>query len=44
MIGYELVIADTIGIEMGDSNYVFGTIIDAAYLPDGALYQNREDP
>lgn len=37
MIGYELVIADTIGIEMGDSNYVFGTIVDAAYLPDGRI-------
>jgi hypothetical protein len=37
MIDYELVIADTIGIEMGDSNYVFGTIIDGAYLPDGRI-------
>ncbi len=37
MIEYELVIADTIGIEMGDSDYVFGTIIDAAYLPDGRI-------
>ena len=31
----ELVIADTIGIEIGDSNYVFGAIIDAAFMPDG---------
>lgn len=37
MINYELVIADTIGIEMGDSDYVFGTIIDATYLPDGRI-------
>jgi hypothetical protein len=37
LINYELVIADTIGIEIGDSNYVFGTIIDAAYLPDGRI-------
>ncbi len=30
---------------MGDSNYVFGTIIDAAYLPDGriALLDARKD-
>ncbi len=33
----ELVIADTIGIEIGDSNYVFGTIIDAAFMPDGRI-------
>ena len=33
----ELVIADTIGIEIGDSNYVFGTIIDAAFMPDGGI-------
>ena len=33
----ELVIADTIGIEMGDSNYVFGAIIDAAFMPDGRI-------
>ncbi len=33
----ELVIADTIGIEIGDSNYVFGAIIDAAFMPDGRI-------
>lgn len=33
----ELVIADTIGIEIGDSNYVFGTVIDAAFMPDGRI-------
>lgn len=43
--GYELIISDTIGIEMGDSNYMFGTIIDAAFLPDGriALLDMRKD-
>ncbi len=33
----KLVIADTIGIELGDSNYVFGAIIDAAFMPDGRI-------
>ncbi len=33
----ELVIADTIGIEIGDSNYMFGAIIDAAFMPDGRI-------
>jgi len=37
MINYELGAADTIGIEMGDPDYVFGAIIDAAYLPDGRI-------
>ncbi|MCD4775386.1 MAG: hypothetical protein K8S15_04955, partial [Candidatus Aegiribacteria sp.] len=31
---YDLMKVDSIGIESGDSNYVFGTIIDAAYLND----------
>ncbi len=34
---FDLVKADSIGIELGDSNYVFGTIIDAAYLIDGRI-------
>lgn len=34
---YDLVKVDSIGIEFGDSNYVFGTIIDAAYLIDGRI-------
>lgn len=34
---YDLVIVDSIGIEIGDSNYVFGTIIDATYLIDGRI-------
>jgi hypothetical protein len=33
----ELIIVDTIGIEMGDSNYIFGAIIDAAFMPDGRI-------
>lgn len=35
--GYDLVKADSIGVELGDSNYVFGAIIDAAYLNDGRI-------
>ncbi|MCK4504824.1 MAG: 6-bladed beta-propeller [Candidatus Aegiribacteria sp.] len=31
---YDLMKVDSIGIELGDSNYVFGTIIDATYLID----------
>lgn len=31
---YDLIKVDSIGIEWGDSNYVFGTIIDATYLND----------
>ncbi len=34
---YDLVKVDSIGIEIGDSNYVFGTIIDATYLIDGRI-------
>lgn len=34
---YNLVKSDSIGIEIGDSNYVFGTIIDATYLTDGRI-------
>ncbi|MCD4709083.1 MAG: 6-bladed beta-propeller, partial [Candidatus Sabulitectum sp.] len=34
---YDLVKADSIGIELGDSNYVFGAIIDAVYLVDGRI-------
>ena len=29
--------ADSIGIEMGDSNYVFGSISDFDYAPDGRI-------
>ncbi len=32
-----LYIADSIGIEMGDSNYVFGSISDFDYAPDGRI-------
>ncbi len=32
-----LYIADSIGIEMGDSNYVFGSISDFEYAPDGEI-------
>jgi len=28
---------DSIGIELGDSNYVFGNIIDADFMPDGRI-------
>ncbi len=28
---------DSIGIEIGDSNYVFGNILDADFLPDGRI-------
>lgn len=34
---YDLIKVDSIGIELGDSNYVFGTIIDAACLTDGRI-------
>lgn len=33
----ELHIADTIGVEIEDTNYVFGAIIDADYLPSGNI-------
>jgi hypothetical protein len=32
-----LYIADSIGIEMGDSNYVFGSISDFDHAPDGSI-------
>lgn len=34
---YDLVKVDSIGIELGDSNYVFGAILDAVYLTDGRI-------
>ncbi len=34
---YDLIKADSIGFEFGDSNYVFGAIIDATYLIDGRI-------
>jgi hypothetical protein len=34
---YDVVKIDSIGLEMGDSNYVFATIIDAATLSDGRI-------
>ena len=34
---YDLIKVDSIGIELGDSNYVFGAIIDATYLVDGRI-------
>jgi len=34
---YDLVKSDSIGIELGDSNYVFGAILDAVYLSDGRI-------
>jgi len=33
----ELEVADTIGVELGDSNYVFGAVIDAEFLHDGNI-------
>ena len=33
----QLSIRDTIGVEMGDPNYVFGAIVDATFLPDGRI-------
>lgn len=41
---YDLVKVDSIGIEIGDSNYVFGTIIDATYLIDGRIALLLNDP
>ena len=32
-----LVIQDSIGVELGDSNLVFGTIVGAQYLPNGNI-------
>jgi len=34
---YDLIKTDSIGAEMGDTNYVFGAIIDATYLADGRI-------
>ncbi len=34
---YDLIKVDSIGIDIGDSNYVFGMIIDATYLTDGRI-------
>jgi hypothetical protein len=30
-------VTDTIGVEMGDSSYVFGMLMEASYLPDGSV-------
>ncbi len=32
-----LIISDSIGIELGDSNYMFGSIMDVDILPDGRI-------
>ncbi len=34
---FDFIKTDSLGIELGDSNYVFGTIIDAAFMPDGRI-------
>lgn len=34
---YDLIKLDSIGIDIGDSNYVFGMIVDATYLIDGRI-------
>lgn len=34
---FDLVRVDSIGIELGDSNYVFGAVIDAVVLTDGRI-------
>lgn len=34
---YDLVKVDSIGVELGDSNYVFGAVIDAVVLTDGRI-------
>ncbi len=36
-IDHWLAITDSIGVEMGDSNLVFGQIVDAQFLPDGNI-------
>ncbi len=33
----DLVIIDSIGIELGDTNYVFGAILDGCFLSDGRI-------
>lgn len=35
--GFTITKVDSIGVELGDSNCVFGTIIDAGFLPDGRI-------
>jgi len=32
-----IAITDTIGVELGDSNYVFGTLMQVGYSPDGDI-------
>ncbi|PIE51482.1 hypothetical protein CSA37_11550 [Candidatus Fermentibacteria bacterium] len=32
-----ITVSDTIGVEHGDSNYVFGAIVDASFFPDGRI-------
>ncbi len=32
-----LIITDSIGVELGDSNFVFGQIVSAQFLPDGNI-------
>ncbi len=34
----ELTLSDSIGVELGDSNYVFGAIQNLAHGPDGLIY------
>ncbi len=34
---YDLIKVDSVGIDIGDSNYVFGMIVDATYLIDGRI-------
>lgn len=36
-VDHWLVIEDSIGVELGDSNLVFGTIVGAEYLPNGNI-------
>lgn len=36
-IEYDLIKIDSIGIDIGDSNYVLGMIVDATYLIDGRI-------
>ncbi len=35
---FELTVVDSIGVEMGDSNYVFGTLQALTHGPDGLIY------
>lgn len=34
---YDLIKVDSIGIDIGDSNYMFGMIVDVTYLTDGRI-------